>query len=223
MKNFDMSRDETIPCRYMRNTWRIAATTITAVIGFTFSPATLNNYALAENGALNAVPTVAPAPLASTTPPVAVASTTKKISSITPYELSIPSIKLDTSVIPVGLNAKGEMDVPSGKTNNVGWYKGGAKPGAVGSAVLDAHVFAAFKNLDDVKVGDSVYVTDVHGNELHYIIEKTETLPLAQISTQKLFNRSDTARLNLITCAGKYRATMGTYDHRFIAYAVLAS
>src|SRR5947208_1526342 len=40
-----------------------------------------------------------------------------------PARLIIPSIGLDDSVLEVGLNAKGEMDVPDGKTKNVGWYK----------------------------------------------------------------------------------------------------
>ena len=37
-----------------------------------------------------------------------------------------------------------------GTTSQVGWYKYGTLPGAIGNAVLDAHVFAAFANINIV-------------------------------------------------------------------------
>lgn len=114
------------------------------------------------------------------------------------------------------------MDVPDGKTNDIGWYAAGTKPGDVGSAVLDAHVYAAFKRLHEVRPGDSVYVTDDNGKTLHFIVESTELAPIKDISLTTLFSRSDKARLNLITCAGTFLPELGTYDKRFIVYAVLA-
>ncbi len=138
-----------------------------------------------------------------------------------PVEVIIPSINLDTKVIDLGVNSKGEMDVPDGKTNNVGWYRDGTIPGNVGSAVLDAHVFAAFKNLRHVKVGDDVYVRTKSGKYLHFRIESSLVYPTAKVPVQTLFNRSDKPRLNLITCAGKFIKSMGTYDHRLVDYAVL--
>src|SRR4051812_40469377 len=56
-----------------------------------------------------------------------------------PVRLSLPAIGLSDAIIKVGLNAEGEMAVPSGNSSNVGWYKDGTLPGEVGSAVLDAH------------------------------------------------------------------------------------
>ncbi len=139
----------------------------------------------------------------------------------TPLALTIPSIDFDASVIEVGLNNKGEMDVPSGTSSDVGWYKYGTEPGEVGSAVIDAHVYAAFKDLDQVEVGDSIYVTGNTGEQLHFVVEEVATTKLEQTSAARLFNRIDKARLNLITCAGTYVASRGTYDHRLVVYAVL--
>jgi LPXTG-site transpeptidase (sortase) family protein len=139
------------------------------------------------------------------------------------FSLSIPSIGLQAPIIKVGINKKGEMDVPDGKTNNVGWYKDGTKPGQLGSAVLDAHVYAAFKKLKNVRAGDAVYVKNENGENLKFIVEKTEVTPLEEVSASLLFNRTDKARLNLITCAGTYISSRGTYDKRLIVYAVLAS
>ena len=75
-----------------------------------------------------------------------------------PERLLVPSLDLNVAIQPVGQNSKGEMDVPSGSSSNVGWYKYGTMPGNVGSAVLDAHVFAVFKDLRYLKIGSSIFV-----------------------------------------------------------------
>jgi LPXTG-site transpeptidase (sortase) family protein len=209
----------------MRTTWTSALMT-TLAFGFALVPTSTSSLAHLDtallpntaNSAATTTPITIPLALQATTTPTTTAPKQKG-----PYTLSIPTIGLATNVIAVGLNAKGEMDVPSGKTNDVGWYKSGTKPGVVGSAVFDAHVFAAFKKLADLNVGDSIYVKDTTGQELHFVVEKKETTALAQTSTQKLFAQNDKARLNLITCAGTFIPRLGTYDHRLIVYAVLAS
>ncbi|MDB5224979.1 MAG: hypothetical protein JWO43_601 [Candidatus Adlerbacteria bacterium] len=139
-----------------------------------------------------------------------------------PTRLKIPSINMNVRVISVGLNNKGEMAVPDGDTNDVGWYKNGTLPGDTGSAVFDAHVFAAFAPLAKLAVGSSIYVTTEQGATLHFIVEETKTYALKDVSADHLFNRTDAKRLNLITCAGQLTPDHSTYDHRLIVYAVLA-
>lgn len=139
-----------------------------------------------------------------------------------PVRLVIPSINLDTNIIGVGVNAKGEMDVPDGSTANVGWYKDGTVPGAMGSAVLDAHVFAAFQSLSRVKDGADLYVVMRSGKELHFVAQEEQYYALADVPLQTLFNRTDAPRLNLITCAGMLTPDHSTYDHRLIVYTALA-
>lgn len=144
------------------------------------------------------------------------------VSSV-PKRLHIPSINLNSPIIPLGVNSKGEMDVPSGNTNNVGWYKDGTVPGNVGSAVLDAHVYAAFKNLHELAVGSDIYVTDGGGKTLRFRITEMKTYALADVPLQKLFNRANAVRLNLITCAGTFLPAQDTYSHRLIVYAELVN
>ncbi len=139
-----------------------------------------------------------------------------------PTRLVIPSINLDNRVIPVGVNSKGEMDVPDGKTKDIGWYKGGPRPGERGSAVLDAHVYAAFADLRYVKVGDEIIVEMENGRSVRFIVEESTVYKLGDLSPQLLFNRNDKKRLNLITCAGKPTADGSTYTHRLVVYAVYA-
>ena len=138
-----------------------------------------------------------------------------------PVELLIPSIGLDYRVIQVGINSAGEMDVPDGSTKNVGWYESGTVPGNVGSAVFDAHVFAAFKKLRNVKIADDIYVVTRSGERLHFRAEDSRVYTLKEVPVDKLFNGADAVRLNLITCAGKLTRDKSTYDHRLIVYARL--
>ncbi len=142
---------------------------------------------------------------------------------ITPARLSIPHANIDKRIIGVGINDKGEMDVPSGSTDNVGWYSPGVKPGAPGTAVMDAHVYAAFKDLSHVSVGNDVYVSDAHGNTLHFRVTKVTTYLLSDLTSAMLFSGYGTSGsyLNFITCAGTYDTVAATYDHRLIVFAEL--
>ncbi len=140
-----------------------------------------------------------------------------------PVRLAIPSIKLDDPVQSVGLTKEGAMDVPDGRTKNVGWYQAGTVPGNAGSAVMDAHVFAAFSKLKNVKVGDMLYVTTATGQIQKFVVTKAQTYALADVPLQELFNKRDGAHLNLITCAGKLTADKSTYDHRLVVYATLVA
>lgn len=140
-----------------------------------------------------------------------------------PVALTIPSINLDDRIIALGVNAKGEMAVPSGKTDDVGWYRYGPVPGAEGSAVLDAHVFAAFRNLKNVPVGADIYVAMRSGGIMHFVVRQSTVYALAGLPSSVLFDHGPGRWLNIITCAGKLTPDHSTYDHRLIVFAELVS
>ncbi len=135
-----------------------------------------------------------------------------------PVRLIIPSIGMDAPVEGVGINEKGEMDVPDGSTDTVGWYKGGPQPGAIGSTVFAAHVYAAFSDLRYVKPGSDIYVLTKDGSKLHFVVDDSRVYKLGELSPKILFGRHDAQRLNLITCAGSPTADGSTYDHRLVVY-----
>lgn len=149
-----------------------------------------------------------------------ISSTLSAAATAQPAYLYIPSIKLLSAVQGVGVNAKGNMDVPSGKTNNVGWYQYGTTPGGVGTAVLDAHNTAAFKNLKDVAVGQKLYVQDAKGNWLTFQVTKTEVYSMQTLKPSTLFAQTNNRQLNLITCAGQNLGN-GEATHRLIVSAEL--
>lgn len=140
-----------------------------------------------------------------------------------PVRIIIPAIGVNDVVQGVGVDSTGAMAVPSGATKNVGWYEDGVVPGGVGSAVMDAHVFAAFSKLHDVKAGDDIYVQTDSGQTLHFVVTATKTYALSSLSALSLFRPTNSRDLNLITCAGNLTPDHSTYDHRLIVYATLVS
>lgn len=56
-----------------------------------------------------------------------------------PATLLIPDIGVAAPVDPVGVDGRGDMDVP-GATGHVGWYEPGPAPGDPGDAVIDGHL-----------------------------------------------------------------------------------
>lgn len=138
-----------------------------------------------------------------------------------PTLLSIPAIGLSNRIVPVGINSKGEMDVPSGNTKDIGWYAKGVIPGNTGSAVMDAHVYAAFSKLEEVKKGDLITVTLSDGTERTFKVTRTKTYALSALEPEELFNRQGGRYLHLITCAGELTPDGSTYTHRLVVYATL--
>jgi LPXTG-site transpeptidase (sortase) family protein len=140
------------------------------------------------------------------------------ISTDYPVRIMAPSIKLDSPIQGMGINPKGELDVPNGKTKNVGWYKNGIIPGNTGSAVLDAHVFAAFSNLQYLKPGSDIYIEMSSGKKLHFTVDASKKYKLSELLATDLFQSTSEKRMNLITCAGALTKDRSTYDHRLIVY-----
>lgn len=142
---------------------------------------------------------------------------------VEPVRIVVPSLGLDLPIIPVGLNQKGQMDVPDGKTLAIGWYSAGTKPGNTGSAVLAAHVYAGFQRLRNIKAGAEIILYAADGSTRTFLAQEKKTYALEHVPADKLFNRNTDAWLNLITCAGAWSTQLGTYDHRLVVYASLVS
>jgi sortase (surface protein transpeptidase) len=144
-----------------------------------------------------------------------------------PEQLRIPILGIDALVQHVGLTKSGKMAVPTNFTD-VGWYRYGTAPGFVGSAVIDGHVDnglrlpGVFKKLNGLAVGDEIFVRTAAGAELRFVVQEVAVYGYKEVPTEVLFNRADTARLNLVTCDGAWVAGEKTYDKRLVVYAVLA-
>jgi len=145
-----------------------------------------------------------------------------------PVRLRVPALDIDARVQEVGVTASGNMATPSNFTD-VGWYKYGTPPGFRGSAVIAGHVDnglalpGVFKRLNELAVGDHLYVKTQDGSEALFRVVEIQTYPYTHVPRDVLFARTDTARLNLITCEGAWVSGERTYDLRLVVYTELVS
>ncbi|RJQ33718.1 class F sortase [Candidatus Parcubacteria bacterium] len=147
-------------------------------------------------------------------------------STALPERLVIPSINVDAAVQQVGIKGDGSMATPSSFAD-VGWYKYGTIPGQVGSAVIAGHVDNAlslagvFKKLEEVKIGDDIYIEQKDGSRIHFRVVDIQSFPYNEAPSELIFNRDDAARLNLITCSGDWLKKDQTYDTRLVIFTKL--
>jgi sortase A len=148
-----------------------------------------------------------------------------------PHRLIIPKLNINAQVENVGLNEKKAMDVPS--TNwTVGWYDLGYRPGEVGNAVMAGHWDddrggpAVFFHLKKLKVGDEVIseeiLPDGKAKQWRYQVALIETYPYDKVPMQHVFGDFPIARLNLITCGGKWDNDTKNYSERTVVYTRLS-
>lgn len=144
----------------------------------------------------------------------------------TPITFSIPKLGVIAAVESVGMDAKGNMDVPK-NDNNVAWYNLGYKPGDQGSAVIAGHYDtrsgspAVFYNLTKLQSGDLVKVTDTSDTTYTYKVTEITTYDFDKVPMQQVFASTDKARLNLITCEGTFDRASRNYSKRTVVYTEL--
>ena len=142
--------------------------------------------------------------------------------SFIPVLLLIPVINVRANIQSLGTNSLGEMEVPTNITD-VGLYKFGVIPGEVGSAVIAGHYNGinnqegVFFKLDKLKVGDRLSVEDKAGKSITFIVQKKELYDSG--FADNVFNQSDGAHLNLVTCDGLWDETKKSYTKRLVIFS----
>ncbi|MEO3978194.1 class F sortase [Streptomyces sp. CAU 1734] len=144
-----------------------------------------------------------------------------------PVEVSIPSIKVASELMELGLNDDGTVEVPPpGKDMTAGWYTGGAVPGEPGAAVIIGHNEtksgpAVFKDLRKIGKGAEITVRNSAGKTARFTVTRTEAVRKNAFPTRKVYGETNGRReLRLITCDGMYDAQGHTVDN-LIVYATL--
>jgi sortase A len=129
-------------------------------------------------------------------------------------QLIIPSIGLNSAVVPVGLRYLQINGQTYGQwlvdQNLVGWHNLSARPGQAGNTVLNGHsnIYGqVFRHLPEVSVGDEIILSSSDQSD-HYVIthkllvlEKGASLQ-QRLENAKLAMPTPDERLTLITCAG---------------------
>lgn len=132
-------------------------------------------------------------------------------------------MELDESIIPLGIQSDGTMEVPE-DYDDVGWFTGGGSPGGFGPTVIAGHVDsrsgpAVFFRLGELVVGDRFAVTGVDGQVFEYQVYKVEDHAKAAFPTVDVFGATLTDEVRLITCGGEYDQSIGRYTDNLVVFA----
>lgn len=138
-----------------------------------------------------------------------------------PVRLKIPNINVDAAIQYVGLTSDGAMGAPSNSVD-VGWYDQGPRPGERGSAVIAGHLNngngpGVFTTLYKLKKGDKLYIEDSYGTTIAFVVRESRAYDPGYAN--EVFNRSDSAHLNLITCDGVWEPAQKSYNKRLVVFA----
>jgi hypothetical protein len=139
-----------------------------------------------------------------------------------PVRLKIPAIALDAPVIGLGLDPQGAIDVPT-QWGDVGWYKPGVAPGAVGPAVLVGHYDsktgpAVFYRLGSVLPGDQLVVVGASGSSVTFVVDRLQEVSKATFPTQEVYGPVTRPEIRVITCDGAFDEHTHHYVDNLVVY-----
>lgn len=131
--------------------------------------------------------------------------------------LSIPAIRVDAGIIPVGVTRSGQLDIGRSVRDVYRW-RDGVQPGQRGSAVLAGHTWSkgpgVFDDLGGLKIGHRVVV----GDNRFVVTRVRRVTDMSPQAVADMFTDRGKARLVLITCGDRNDLT-GVYRTRIIVNA----
>jgi hypothetical protein len=164
--------------------------------------------------------------LSSAPPSAAPLPTFPRIPKSRPVALSIPSLGVTTSVGVLGLQADGQVQVPT-TTRVVGWYRYGVTPGQVGSAVILGHVDSylgpgVFFNLKSLKAGQYLNLTLADGTRARFVVTEVVQYLKTSFPDRFVYGAHGASRsLQLVTCGGSFDHATGHYLSNVVVYSHL--
>jgi LPXTG-site transpeptidase (sortase) family protein len=140
-----------------------------------------------------------------------------------PVFLKVPSIDVDTTVIPIGVDPGGALAVPR-RADLTGWWSGGQVPGEDGPTVIVGHfdskvAAGVFSRLKEVEAGDLITLDQSDGSSFLYAVVEVERLQKTAFPTTKVYGKTPNSTLRLVTCGGKWDRKTKHYVDNTIVYA----
>jgi hypothetical protein len=142
-----------------------------------------------------------------------------------PVTVSVPRIGVRSSLVHLGLDPDGAMEVPR-DPSLAGWFDRSAAPGALGPAVIAGHVTwngaaAVFRRLGTLRRGDQVAVTRKDGRTAVFTVDRVARFSKSRFPSRAVYGTIDHAGLRLITCGGTYDAAHHRYLDNVVVFASL--
>ncbi len=146
-----------------------------------------------------------------------------------PVSLSVPAIGVTASLIDLGRNPDGTIEVPSldDPSSPPGWYRNSPPPGTLGPAIILGHIDSrqfgpgVFYSLKDLQQGDAVDVTRDDGSVAMFTVDAVKTVAKKDFPTLEVYGNIDHAGLRLITCGGEFDPDARSYESNVIVFASL--
>ncbi|MEU6083663.1 class F sortase [Streptomyces sp. NPDC047108] len=147
----------------------------------------------------------------------------RSLRSSPPERITIPSLKVSSTLERLGRGAGGAMETPRDPAK-AGWYTPGPTPGATGPSVIAGHVTwngepSVFFRLSTLKAGDTVEVARRDGRTAEFTVDRIEQYSKDRFPTLSVYKNVDHAALRLITCGGKFSADDHRYADNIVVYA----
>jgi Sortase domain len=143
-----------------------------------------------------------------------------------PTRVIVEALNIDGPVVPVGVNADSQLDVPPDARTLV-WYRYGPSPGAPGSAVIAGHLNwkgtnGLFARLDEMPVGATITVVYDDGSQKDFIVSTVELVDKPAVAVNGIFAREGEPVLRLITCGGEFEKAVRSYRSNVVVTAIPA-
>ena len=144
-----------------------------------------------------------------------------------PSVIRIPRLGVEASIIPLGLQEDGSIEIPE-DPEQAGWWLGGPEPGETGPAVILGHVDsqeegpAVFFDLRYMKAGDEIHIDRVDGSTVSYVVDFLESHDKDEFPTDAVYGPTEQPTLRLVTCGGDFDFGVRTYEENVIVFASLA-
>ncbi|MEV6008593.1 class F sortase [Streptomyces sp. NPDC051976] len=145
-----------------------------------------------------------------------------------PVSLNIPAIGVHTTLLSLGRNTDGIVQVPW-QPLKAGWYRNSPTPGQLGASVILGHVDseqtgpAVFYRLGALTPGTRITITRADGTTATFITEMVREYPKNHFPTLDVYTTtSDQPQLRLITC-GNWNPRTHSYLGNTVAFATLTA
>ncbi|GAA4102142.1 MULTISPECIES: class F sortase [Streptomyces] len=173
-------------------------------------------------------PDPAGSPSGVTAPPAPSAPADLAARAVTPTAISIPAIGVHHTLLSLGQNPDGTLEVPPmSDVAAPGWDRNSPVPGQIGPAVVLGHIDGTtgargvFYALGALRPGDTVSVTRSDGTVAVFRIDGVDTYPKDAFPTLTVYGNTADPQLRLITCGGRFDRATQHYLDNTVAYATL--
>jgi hypothetical protein len=145
-----------------------------------------------------------------------------------PVALVLPRLGpgLRARVVPVAVDAAGDLAVPDDPALLGWWSSGAGGSNPAGPIVIDGHVdsdrygIGFFVNLRRLRPGDPVLLEDRTGRVTRWTVTGSRQYPAGGgLPYEQVFSEGSGARLVLITCGGKFDHVAHAYADNLVVYA----